>query len=552
MEKPLMTDGQNMAWHYGKLLRISETLVPHDRIAVIEFDTGKQVSRGEFAKHVRSLACYLQEMGVKRGTKVAICARNRVEYLELAVAILQTGLVHVNLNFRYVANELFDIIDHMDVEILFFSSEFADRFEELRGRLTKVKHYFEFSDGDTPVFDGAHAYQDIVKTDRDREPEYSEANDDLFIMVTGGTTGPPKGVTWTQENLFLMSGSNYLAEGGPRMPEDENDYRTMVKANPGTHFLVNAPFMHGMGLYMSFSALMYGSTIVTNTGRFSAEQVLDAITQTKATFINVAGDTMAKPMYEALKANPGGWDMGSLMVMASSATLFSTPIKKGLIELIPHMTIVDILGGSESSKLADSIVNKDNVDTLDVEAGLELRLSENVKVFDSDFNEVKPNNPGKGILALSGVMAEGYYKSPEKTAETFRVIDGVRYCLLGDYVEVLADGSIKFLGRGNVCINSGGEKIFPEEVEQVLKLHASVLDCAIVGVLDDRWGEVVAAIVQLEPGAGFDPDAIRDFARGQLAGYKVPKHIIEKDDMERSPSGKLNYTACKAYASENL
>ncbi len=541
-----------MIWHYGRLLRISGTLVPDDRIAVIEFDTGKQVTYGEFARHVRNLARYFQDMGVKRGTKVAICSRNRTEYLELVVAILQTGLVHVNVNFRYVAHELFEIIDGQDAEVLFFSSEFADRFEQLRGRLTKVKHYFEFSGGEAPVFNGAHDYQDIVETENDRNPEYSESSDDPFIMVTGGTTGPPKGVIWTQVNIFLMSGINYLVEGGPRLPENEDDYRAMVKANPGKHFLVNAPFMHGVGLYMSLNALLYGSTIVTSTGRFSAEQVLDAITQTKAAFINVIGDTMAKPIYEALKANPSRWDMSSMMVMTSSATLFSAPIKKGLIGLIPHMTIIDILGGSETSKLGESIVNKDNVETLDVEAGLELRLGENVKVFNSEFTEVKPSNPGKGILALSGLMAEGYYNAPEKTAETFPIIDGVRYCLLGDHVEVLADGSIKFLGRGNVCINSGGEKIFPEEVEQVLRLHASVLDCAIVGAPDDRWGEVVTAIVQLEPGAGFDPDAIRDFVCGQLAGYKVPKHIIEKDDLERSPSGKLNYAACKAYASEHL
>ncbi len=546
------TINEHYKWHYGKLLRITDTLVPDDRVAIIEFDTGKKVSRGEFVKHVRNLAVYLQDIGVKHGTKVAICARNRAEYLEVVAAILQLGLVHVNLNFRYVSNELYEIVDHMDVEVLFFSSQFAKQFEELRGMLTKIRHYFEFVDDKTPVFSGAHNYQSVVNTDTDRDPEYSEACDDLFLMVTGGTTGMPKGVIWTQENLFKITGSNYLTERGMRRPESEEEYREMVKVNPGAHFLVNAPFMHGMGLYMCLSALIYGYTIVTNTDKFSAEKVLDAISQTKAAIINVAGDSMAKLLYETLKANPKNWDMSSLMVMTSSSTLFSTPIKKGLIELIPQMTILDLLGSSESELWGSSVANKDNIDLFDDKKGLRLDLSEAVKVLDSDLKELTAANPGKGVLALDGLMAEGYYKDPEKTAESFPVIDGVRYCMLGDHVEILANGSIKFLGRGNVCINSGGEKIFPEEVELAVKLHASVCDCAIVGVPDERWGEAVTAIVQLEPGADFDPDAIQNFVRDQLAGYKVPKHIIEKDDMDRSDSGKLNFKECKAYACEHI
>ena len=536
-----------MAWHYGKLLRMTESLVPGERIAVHEFDTGRRVSRADFNRHVRNFARYLQDLGVERGTTVAICSRNCAEYLEVVVALFQTGLIHANVNFRYVADELYAIIANSDAEVVVFSSEFAGNFEELRDRLSSVKHYIEITGGEEPRLEGAHAYHLSASVDADRDPVYSEDPGDLFMMYTGGTTGLPKGVVWTQENIFRMAGNNYLVENGPRLPEDEEEYRNWVLGSPEVGYLVNAPFMHGLGLYLSLGGLAYGLTVVTNTAGFSAERALDAVSETGVAIVNVAGDAMAKPIYETLAAEPDRWDVSSVRVINSSSAVFNAPIKKGLIKLIPQLTIVDILGGSESSMLGISIVNADNLESLDEEAGLKLALGETVKVFDDDFKEVKI---GKGILALSGLMANGYYKDPEKTAKTFPVIDGTRYCLLGDFVEVLEDGSIKFLGRGSVCINSGGEKIFPEEVEQAVKLHPSVCDCAIVGVPDDRWGEVVAAVVQLESGMQLDSDALLTFLRPKLASYKLPRLVIEKDDIGRGANGKLDYKACKAYAAK--
>lgn len=540
------------AWHYGKLLRISAGVVPGDRVAIHEFDTGRHVSYADFNRHIRNFARYLQDLGVERGAKVAILSRNRAEYLEVVVAILQTGLVHTNVNFRYVSNELFAIIDNADAEVIVFASEFADRFEGLRDRLTKVKHYIEFTDGGEPLLGGAHTYHRSANTDSDREPVYSEDPDDRFFMYTGGTTGPPKGVVWTQENIFKMAGNNYLVKDAPRLPTDEDEYREWVKNTPDVSYLVNTPFMHGVGLYLALGGLAYGLTIVTNTGSFSAESALDAVSETGVAIINVVGDATAKPLYDTLAANPDRWDMSSLKVINSSAAVFSVPIKKGLIRLVPQLSIVDVLGGSESSMLGMSMVDKNNVDSIDADAGLKLTLNKNVKVFDDDFTEIKPGMTGKGMLALSGLMAEGYYKDPEKTAKTFPVIDGVRYCLLGDFVEVLHDGTIKFLGRGNVCINSGGEKIYPEEVEQAVKLHPSVADCAIVGVPDDRWGQVVVAVVQSEESATLDAEAILNFLEGQLAPYKLPRHIIENVDFARTASGKNDYTACQIYAAEHV
>jgi fatty-acyl-CoA synthase len=232
--------------------------------------------------------------------------------------------------------------------------------------------------------------------------------------------------------------------------------------------------------------------------------------------------------------------------------VFSTYLKKGLIRHCPQLTIIDSLGGSESSAIGSSVMNKDNQESVDENAGLTLRINNAVKVFTEDFREVQPGSGERGLVALSGRIALGYYKDPEKTAKTFPVVNGERYCLLGDWAEVLDDQSIKFLGRGNVCINSGGEKIFPEEVEQIVKNHRDVADCAVVGVPDERWGSAVAAVVQLEPGATLSPASIQDFVRGKLADYKVPKYVIAIDDMGRAPNGKLDYAAMKTYAEQQV
>jgi 3-oxocholest-4-en-26-oate---CoA ligase len=538
-----------MNWHMGKLLRIAETTVPAERPAVIEFNTGRELSWGDLARRGRNIARFLQDQGIAPADKIAFYSRNRIEYLEAVVTTLKTGGIHINVNYRYKHQELRHIFENSDAKVVFYNREYADTLAEIRDELPLLQVLVEIGGGDSaPAIAGAHAFDNIAETDRG-DPTWSEGADDQFFMYTGGTTGLPKGVMWTQDTLFNMIGTNFFAPGGPRPPRDENEFRTMVEQSFGARSLVNAPFMHGMGIYSSLQCLFYGGTVVTNdTARFSPEDAWEAVEKARVNLANLPGDAMAKPLYEALEANPGRWNTESLKVMTSSAAVFSTYLKKGLIKHCPQLVIMDSLGGSESSAIGTSVMNKDNLDTVHEDEGLKLEINQWVKVFTEDFREVQPGSGERGMVARSGAIALGYYKDPEKTAKTFPVVDGVRYCMLGDWAEVLDDKSIKFLGRGNVCINSGGEKIFPEEVEQIVKNHQDVADCAVVGVPDERWGSAVTAVVQLEPGAKLSAAAIQDYVRDKLADYKVPKYVVAIEDMGRAPNGKLDYSMVKKYA----
>lgn len=542
-----------MGWHFGQMLRKAEGIVPSDRLAVIESDSGRSLSWLELASQSAAICAALQRTDLKKGAKVAFYSRNRQEYITAFVAVLKLGLVHINVNFRYREDELLHIFENSDAEVVFFDAEFSDTLEAIRPQLTKIKLFVEFGDdGEEPEFDGAVPFTKLALGDSSPAPQYSDSLDDEIFIYTGGTTGMPKGVVWKHNMLFQAIGINMFAEGGPRLPHDLDEYGQMVAASFGARTMVLAPLMHGMGLYTALGTLLYGGTVVINRApRFSAELVLDAIDREKVFMTNVAGDAMAKPLFEALERNPNKWSLESLMLMVSSAAIFSPQIKRGLIGHIPNLTISDNLGGSESSSLGNAITNKANVDALDDDHGVPLQINEFVKVFDEEFNEIEPGSDQAGLVGRSGIMAEGYYKDPEKTGQTFPTIDGERYVLMGDYAKVLPDKTIRFLGRGNICINTGGEKVFPEEVEQALKLHPDVNDCAVVGVPDERWGNAIVAIIQLEPGRQLDVESIRNLAREKIADYKVPKYLISSEQDLREANGKLNYPAWQEYALQN-
>ncbi|MGV6807566.1 MAG: AMP-binding protein [bacterium] len=535
-----------MNWNLGSLFRAITSITDPSLPAIIDAELDQSLSWGQLSKQSDSVAAYLQSRGVAPGDKVAFFARNRIEYMVVSIALFKIGAVHVNVNFRYQQEELLYVLDNADAAVVFYAAEFADHLAAVRSGLPGLKLCIQFEDGASPVPENV-SYSETLALNT--PPEDSLAETDEFFMYTGGTTGMPKGVIWTHRNLIQLL---QLTRGLPPEQASLPALKNLLAADMRPVTLVNPPWMHSTGLYMALACLYGGGTLVFNGGAsFDPEKVWDTVEKHQVNRMVVTGDAVAKPLVDALENNTGRWMLNTLVHIQSAAAVFSFHLKKKLIEQLPQLTIVDGLGASESSAVGSLMLNSDNIDDYDPSAGFSMKISETVKVFKDDMSEVNPGSGEIGLVATAGPIAEGYYKDPEKTAKTFREIDGVRYAILGDYVEVLADGTVKFLGRGNVCINTGGEKVYPEEVESVIKQHPTVADCGIVGVPDERWGSAVTAVVRLEEGCDLDVAAIQAFVRPRLSGYKVPKHVLASD-FKRGLNGKLDYKALKAYAEKFL
>ncbi|MCB1692367.1 MAG: AMP-binding protein, partial [Pseudomonadales bacterium] len=301
-------------------------------------------------------------------------------------------------------------------------------------------------------------------------------------------------------------------------------------------------------LLSAVAAMMGGGTCITLPSRsFDPEQALETIAKHKATTVTIVGDAFARPMMEALDANPGKWDISSVMAMTSSGVMWTKDVKAGLLRHNPNMVLMDGFSSSEAIGLGSSIMTKD--ETVEV---AKFQLGPSCKVFSEDLREVAPGSGESGMVAVTGFLPMGYYKDQEKTDKTFKTIDGVRYSIPGDFVRVEADGSLTLLGRGSNCINTAGEKVYPEEVEEALKHHDSVADCLVVGVPDPKWGQSITAVVQLNPGYTLEENELRDFVKRHLAVYKAPKHILAKDNLERAPNGKANYKLIREFAEQSL
>jgi len=306
--------------------------------------------------------------------------------------------------------------------------------------------------------------------------------------------------------------------------------------------------MHGTGLFTAMATLAGGGTVVTLTGAsFEAEELWDTVQKHQVNGLAIVGDAFAKPMLRALEANPGRWDIASLVSIVSSGVMWSPEVKRGLLQFNRSMVLTDSFGASEAVGFGRSDTTADGTTEI-----AKFKLGEHCKVFDEDFREIPPGSGRVGFVARSGALPLGYYKDPEKTAKTFPTIDGVRYSIPGDYCQVEADGTLTLLGRGSVCINTAGEKVYPEEIEEVLKTHAMVADALVVGVADDKWGQAVTGVIHLEPGANFDEAALRSHVRRHLAGYKTPKRILVSTQPLRASNGKADYKGARQFAEATI
>ncbi len=504
----------------------------------------KTLNWGDLTRRGNNLAGNLLAAGIVPGDKVAFYMRNRTEYTETFAAVSKARLVHVNVNYRYQVGELAYILDDSDAAVLVYESAFRDRVAAMRPELTKVRLFLEIDEDGARAefaddFDAFCETGDGVPLAIDRSPE-----DQMFIY-TGGTTGMPKGVIWRGGDFYagLLEVSRVF---GP-VPADEDELIDRLKEEGRGHISLPAcPLMHGTGFSSMLGMLMAGGTLVTLTSpSFDADELWRTVAEHRVQRIAIVGDAFGRPMADALDAGAGELDFGSLEMISSSGVMWSTEIKRRLLEHLPRVVMVDSFGASEGLGFGTSVMTAEG----EARTG-RFAINELARVFDDDGEEVTPGSDREGWLAVGGPLPQGYYKDPAKSATVFKTFGDQRYSVPGDRCKVAADGSIVFLGRGSVCINSAGEKIFPEEVEEALKTHGQVEDALVVGVPDEKWGQAVTAVV-LGP-AAIDEPALRDHVRGRLAGYKVPKRVLAAGVPLRSANGKADYAGVRAYAIAEL
>jgi len=525
-------------WNFADVWETYAELVP-DAPAQIHRDT--TWTWAEFDRRADGVARTLLDGGAVHQDKVALYLYNGPEYLEATFATFKAGLVPVNTNYRYTDDELVYLWDNADAVAVVFHGAFTERCERIRSRVSGVRTWIWADDGSGPCPTWAVPYEQAAAGAAGRvAAPWGRSEDDLLIIYTGGTTGMPKGVMWRQEDLLgSLESANRVRIG---VPARSTISERIVKRGPRN--LPAAPLMHGTGLFNAMSNLDLGGCIVTMAGRkFDVVELLDTVQDVKVNSMSIVGDAFAKPILRALDAEPDRWDISSLRVIISSGVMWSAETKAGLLRHNARLIMVDSLGSSEALSMASNTTTAD--------AGGKTAtfvLGPNTRVLTDDGLDVVPGSGERGRVALRGYTPAGYYKDPEKSAATFPVYDGIRYSIPGDWAEVDADGAVRLLGRGSQCINTGGEKVYPEEVEEALKRHPDVADAAVVGVPDERFGEAITALVELVPGATLDAAALIAEVKEHLAGYKAPRHVFEISSVQRAANGKLDYRALKQTA----
>ncbi len=531
-----------MPWNFGDILDAIAPVIPLDAPAFVHGT--RTITWGQTSFRTNNLAAALIRRGARPRAKVAFYMRNRPEYCETLSACFKARLTHVNVNYRYKPEEVFYIFDNSDAQTVVYGSEFRDVVAQIRPRLSKVQTFVEVTDDGKPA-DFAVDFEMLANEGDGKALKIERSPQDEFFIYTGGTTGMPKGVIWTHDDLRETS-LIALRKLGP-VPENLAQVTDAIKAaGPGGRILPACPLMHGTGLLMAMSNMMAGGCVITlNHPSFSAHEMWKAVEDNKAMTLVIVGDAFAKPMLAALEEAPGRYDTSSIVNMVSSGVMWSREVKQGLLRHIPQAILVDSFGSSEAVGFGTSMMTKDG----EIQTA-KFQISDRCVVFDENNKPVAPGSGVAGIIAMPQPIPLGYYKDEKKTAETFRTIDGVRYSMPGDWCVVEADGTLTLLGRGSACINTAGEKVYPEEVEETLKLHPSVEDALVVGVPDDKWGQSITAVIVAR--GDFDEESVRLHVRERLAGYKTPKRVLIAGVPLRAPNGKADYKSALAFAKSEL
>jgi 3-oxocholest-4-en-26-oate---CoA ligase len=521
--------------------RVADTVPDHEALVC----AGRRLTFAEEDERATRLANALADQGVGPGDHVACYLYNSIEYLEVMLAAFKLRAVPINVNYRYVEDELRYLLDDADARAVVFHREFAPKLAAIAPSLPKLQTYFAVDDGTdpAPAALGAVDYEPALAAASATRAFGPRSADDLYILYTGGTTGMPKGVMWRHEDVFFgaMGGAG---GGGKPITSPEEIAERCVAAR--TKCVPACPFMHGTAHWMAFSALFNGGAVVIPAEhRLDALKLWQLVEREQANFMVIVGDAFARPMLDALETEAGrALDVSGLRVLLSGGAILSPALKRQLVDRLPGVLIVDGYGASETGGQGQSVV----VSGSDIPTAPQFRVSDDTLVLGDDLRPAPPGVVGR--LARRGPIPLGYYKDPDKTAATFPVVDGVRWAVPGDHAVADADGLITLLGRGSVSINSGGEKVYPEEVESVLKGHTEVVDAVVVGVPDERWGERVVAVVQPRPDTSPTLEALQAHAREHLARYKLPREVVLVDTITRSPSGKPDYRWAKKIATE--
>ncbi|MCU1352793.1 MAG: fatty-acyl-CoA synthase [Acidimicrobiales bacterium] len=529
-----------MALNIADLFEHAVDVVP-DRTALVVGD--RHLTFRELDEQANRLANHLLGEGFTTGDHIGVYGQNSIEWAVAMLAAFKIRAVPININFRYVEDELLYLFDNADLVGLVHSREYSPRVAAVRDRAPQLRHLLVIDDdsNEDHTVAGSIPITEALAAASPERPQLERSPDDHYVLYTGGTTGMPKGVVWRHEDVFFALGGGVDAYTNERITHDRQLAEKALASEQPLVALNAPPLMHGAAQWGAMRFWFEGNTVVF-VPQFSPTDIWATIEREGVNTLSITGDAMARPLVEALQVDPSRWDLSSLFVVSSSAAIFSPTVKDALLELLPNVMIVDAIGSSESGMNGMAVQSKGQTATHGG-GGPTVVAGRDAVVLDDDLRPLAPGTGIVGKLARGGNIPLGYYKDPVKTASTFVTApDGTRYVVAGDFATLEADGAITLLGRGSVCINSGGEKIYPEEVEGVLKSHPAVYDALVVGVPDERWGQAVSAVVQ--PRAGVDEPALDDLAahcRLQLAGYKVPRHLVLVTEIRRSPSGKPDY-----------
>jgi acyl-CoA synthetase (AMP-forming)/AMP-acid ligase II len=529
-------------WNYAD---VWETIAETIPASVAQVQGLRRFTWGDLDRRADGIASTLVREGVERGDKVAAYLVNAPEYLESFFGALKIALVPVNTNYRYGADELAYLWNDSDAVAVVFHGSFTERVSTVRTRVPAAKLWLHVDDGTEPCPAWAVPYEQAAESGGEHtRPSWGRSGDDLIFLYTGGTTGMPKGVMWRQADLYAHANA-----GTPIDPVDMDlDHVRRRAARGGVALLPASPLMHGTGLMMGIAGLRVAGTVVLLESRsFDARECLDVIARERVYGVAIVGDAFARPMLDALDASPGEWDLSCVRLVTSAGVMWSEPVKQGLIGHLPNAQLSDGFASSEAFGMGGSVSSRRE----GVRSTGQFTLGDAARVITDDGRDVVAGSGEPGLVAVGGPQPLGYYKDPEKSAQTFRIIDGARYSIPGDWATVDADGTLCLLGRGSVCINTGGEKVFPEEVEEAIKTHAAVRDVIVVGVPDERFGEAICAVVEIN-GASPDPAALIAHVKERLAGFKAPRHVLIVASVGRAPNGKADYPRVRREAAAAL